>query len=65
MYQTIKTQTLHLIAELTAQPKPTYNIDGQAIQWSDYLKQLRETVAWCDQQIARCESGIEEITICR
>jgi hypothetical protein len=42
---------LALIAELTAQPKPSYQIDGQNVAWSDYLKQLQDTVAWCEQQI--------------
>jgi len=65
MYQTIKTQTLSLIAELTANPKPTYNIDGQSVLWTDYLKQLRTTVEWCDQQIARNEPGVEEVTLGR
>ena len=54
-----------MIAEMTANPKPSYNIDGQSVQWTDYLKQLRATVEWCDQQIARNEAGIEEITVCR
>jgi hypothetical protein len=64
MYQTIKTQTLSMIAEMTANPKPSYNVDGQSVQWSDYLKQLRTTVEWCDQQMARSEP-VEEITVCR
>jgi len=64
MYQTIKTQTLSMIAEMTASPKPSYNVDGQSIQWTDYLKQLRATVAWCDQQIALSEPGVEEVTVC-
>jgi hypothetical protein len=49
---TIKTQTLARIAEITAQPKPTYNVDGQMIAWSDYLEQLRQTVDWCNQKLA-------------
>jgi len=53
-----------MIAEITATPKPSYNVDGQSVQWADYLKQLRSTVEWCDQQIARCTPGIEETTIC-
>jgi len=65
MYLTIKTQTLSMIAEMTANPKPSYAVDGQSVQWTDYLKQLRATVEWCDQQIAKSEGGIEEITICR
>ena len=64
MYQTIKSQTLSMIAEMTANPKPSYSIDGQSVLWTDYLKQLRTTVEWCDQQIARNEPGIEETTVC-
>ena len=33
---TIKRQTLALMAEITAQPKPTYQIDGQMVAWGDY-----------------------------
>jgi hypothetical protein len=64
MYSTIKNQTLSMIAEMTANPKPTYNVDGQSVQWTDYLKQLRATVEWCDQQIARGAPGVEEVTVC-
>lgn len=49
---TIKTQTLAVIAEITAQPKPTYQIDGQMISWGDYLSQLRNTVDWCNEKLA-------------
>jgi hypothetical protein len=55
---TIKSQTLAVIAEITAQPKPTYQIDGQMIAWGDYLSQLQRTVDWCDDKLA-CESPIE------
>jgi hypothetical protein len=48
---TIKTQTLARIVEITAQPKPTYDIDGQKVNWETYLKQLQTTAAWCDQQL--------------
>jgi hypothetical protein len=48
----IRRQTLALIAEITANPKPTYKIDGQAISWGDYLGQLQATVEWCDRQAA-------------
>ena len=49
---TIKTQTLQRIAEITAQPKPTYNVDGQKIAWGDYLRQLQQTVDWCNEKLA-------------
>jgi hypothetical protein len=53
--QTIKSQTLSLISEITAAPKPSYAIDGQAVSWSEYLGQLKQTVAWCDEQLTRVE----------
>jgi hypothetical protein len=43
---------LTLIAELTANPKPTYTVADQNVAWGDYLKQLQDTVDWCDRQIA-------------
>lgn len=49
--QTIKDQTLQRIEEITAQPKPTYNVGGQSVNWTEYLKQLQATVDWCDQQL--------------
>ena len=49
---TIKTQALARIAEITAEPKPTYTIDGQTIAWGEYLKQLQQTVDWCNQKLA-------------
>jgi hypothetical protein len=48
----IKTQTLARIAEITAEPKPTYQIDGQMVVWADYLGRLQKTVDWCDVQLA-------------
>jgi hypothetical protein len=48
----IKTQTLARIAEITADPKPTYQIEGQKVNWSEYLKQLQDAIDWCDAQLA-------------
>ena len=39
----IKSQPWRRIAEITAQPKPTYQIDGQMIAWGGYLSQLQQT----------------------
>jgi hypothetical protein len=48
----IKSQTLARIAEITSQPKPTYQIDGQMVAWGDYLSQLQRTVDWCNEKLA-------------
>lgn len=58
---TIRSQTLARMAEITAQPKPTYVIDGQKVNWETYLKQLQATVAWCDNQLGGAEP-FEEAT---
>jgi hypothetical protein len=50
--RTIKSQTLALIAELTANPKPTYSLDGQTVSWNDYLAALQATVDWCERKLA-------------
>jgi len=50
--QLIRSQTLGLIQQLTAQPKPSYELDGQRVSWTEYLGRLIEIVNWCDQQLA-------------
>jgi hypothetical protein len=52
---TIKSQTLARLVEITAQPKPSYDIDGQKVDWATYLKQLQATVAWCEDQLSGAE----------
>lgn len=47
---TIKSQTLAILAEITVSPKPSYNIDGQAVSWTEYRESLQRTIDWCNQQ---------------
>lgn len=47
----IRNQALAAIAEITAEPKPSYSIDGQQVSWTAYLAQLQQTVQWCNQQL--------------
>jgi hypothetical protein len=49
--QTIKSQTLTLIQDLTENPKPSYAIEGRTVSWGEYLLQLHQTIAWCDRQL--------------
>ncbi len=62
--RTIKSQTLAVLADVTANPKPSYSIDGQAVSWGDYLAQLRETVRWCDEQLDKQEPFEEHTRGC-
>jgi hypothetical protein len=49
--QTIRNQTLQQIADLRANPKPTYTIDGQQVSWESYVESLQRTVDWCDGKL--------------
>jgi hypothetical protein len=53
--RTIRSQTLAILAEMTASPKPSYTLDGQTVSWADYLAKLRATVDWCERKLAGCE----------
>ncbi|MBN1393739.1 MAG: hypothetical protein JW959_01725 [Pirellulales bacterium] len=55
----IKSQTLALLVEITAQPKPTYQIDGQMVSWGDYHSQLQRVVDWCNEKLTG-ESPFEQ-----
>jgi hypothetical protein len=48
----IKSQTLARMVEITSQPKPTYQIDGQTVSWNEYLSRLQGTVDWCNAKLA-------------
>lgn len=48
----IRSQTMSLIQEITAQPKPSYELDGQRVSWTEYLERLLAVVDWCDRQLA-------------
>jgi len=48
----IRSLTLAQIAQLRANPKPTYSIDGQRVSWTDYFESLQQTVDWCDRKLA-------------
>jgi hypothetical protein len=50
--QTIRSQALARIAEISAAPKPSYVIEGQSVKWAEYLAQLQHTVEWCNEQLA-------------
>ncbi len=53
--RTIRGQTLALVAQLTASPKPSYEVDGRSVSWESYLAELRRTLEWCDVKLAACE----------
>jgi hypothetical protein len=51
----IRSQTLALMAQITAEPKPSYAIDGQQVSWESYLARLAALVEWCDARLAAHE----------
>ena len=50
--ETIRSRTLQQLADLRANPKPTYSVDGQRVSWETYTQSLQDTVDWCDRKLA-------------
>ena len=50
--KTIKTQTLAILEEITADPKPTYMLDGQSVSWTAYHRMLFDQIESLNKQIA-------------
>lgn len=50
---------ISLIGSITAKPKPTYDIDGQKVEWGDYLKQLQQQLAYTLQLIIDLDGPYE------
>jgi len=48
---TIKSQVLALLVDLTENPKPTYNVDGQNVSWTEYQRMLFERLDNINAQI--------------
>ncbi len=59
--QTIKANLLDRIAEITAQPKPNYSIDGQTVSWQSYMDSLFDRLDQIDRQINAAEP-FEEVS---
>jgi hypothetical protein len=49
--QSIRSLSLAQLADLRANPKPTYTIDGQTVSWTTYMTSLQVAVDWCDAKL--------------
>jgi hypothetical protein len=48
---TIHAQTLQIMVDITASPKPSYSVGGRSFSHAEYLAHLRETVKWCEERL--------------
>lgn len=53
-YELIRTRTLQQIADVRADPKPSYSLDGQWVSWTTCVESLQATIDWCDRKLAGC-----------
>lgn len=53
-------QVQELIVSIQANPKPTYDIDGQNIEWTEYLDMLYKQLSRLNELINFEEGPIEE-----
>ncbi len=51
----VRAQSLAQLEQLTAEPKPTYWLDGQRVHWQEYAEMLQRTVDWCDRKLAELD----------
>lgn len=53
--KTIKTQVISLLKDLTVNPKPSYDLDGQKVSWAEYQQMLFARLDVLNQLIAADE----------
>ena len=63
-WQSIRDETRERLAEITASPKPTYDIDGQKVEWEKYHTMLTKTHDYAVKQCRRLgtDEDYEEIS---
>lgn len=47
------------LATQSANPKPSYSLDGESYSWPDYYRFLREQIKDLNEQIANADGGFE------
>lgn len=50
--ETIRTLTLAKLAEIHADPSPTYQFGSLEVTWNEFVTVLEKTVDWCDTKLA-------------
>lgn len=60
--KTIRSQAIARLKDITKEPKPSYSVDGQAVQWSAYHRMLVDQISSMNTLIGSEEdTGIEQI----
>lgn len=57
--QTTKSQIIARLKEATASPKPSYNVDGQAVSWIAYQHMLLDALERVEKALRREEGDYE------
>lgn len=58
---TARDQIAANLVEITASPKPSYDIDGQRVEWTDYFKALTDQLARMNELLNGAEP-FEEVS---
>jgi hypothetical protein len=48
----VKTNLTAALLTISASPKPSYNIDGQQISWTEYMQMLLDQIKAVDAKLA-------------
>ena len=60
---TIKSQIIQRLADITANPKPSYSLDGESVSWSEYQRLLMDQLKSIREQIALEGAPYELVTV--
>lgn len=60
--KTTRDQIAANLVTITANPKPSYMIDGQSVQWTAYFNALTNQMKAIEEAIARAEGPDEQLT---
>ena len=60
--RTILDAATDALADAMANPKPSYSIDGQSVNWDAYVERLQRQIEWAREQIKEAEGDTEEET---
>ena len=60
--RTARTNIGELLVKMTANPKPSYSVDGQSISWESYLDMLNRQLEALDKSIQRAQAPFSKLT---
>ncbi len=59
---TVHNQVAALLVEITADPKPSYSVDGESYSWNEYFGMLTDRLELLERAIQRLDGPWEVVS---